>query len=171
MKKLVFLFLFSIFFTSCSPLYSLYIENKTQKPIEVFVELKNEKFTKNVRSTLEKREDLYFYKNDGSFANNAFGKNHRDFLKRNQLAEKKYNFSSDLKYSIVLQSGQFTNIDPNNSISIYPFERVYYVQDGKMCVIDASAERKSCNYQVVKQEKLNNKQKATEIKELIEVED
>jgi len=167
--KKSFLILISLFLlNSCSPLYSLYVQNNSQNPIEIFVELKDWKYNKNFKKEFEKRK-LYYYKS------NANAKIYEEtlidwkFLQANKVSEKKYNFTSDFEYHFTIEPNLLTNIDPNNSLSIYPFKEIYYIQNGKKCFI-APKEKINCSVNVNHQEILKKNNRAKWLIDFIEIE-
>ena len=156
MKLKIFFFLAStVLLSSCSPAYFLYVQNNTNHPIEVFVELKNDKY----RKVLEKR-GLPKYKSTTSVSN-LESSSHR-YFKNNFYAKEDYNFTSDYNYHFTLESNLLVNVDPNNSLSIFPFKKVYYLQNGKKCTIVPEKEYDDCNF---------IKTTAPKLVDLIEVED
>ena len=54
MTKNILAIICSISLISCSPLYTLFVQNNSEKPIEVYVELKNEKYTRSFKKVFEK---------------------------------------------------------------------------------------------------------------------
>lgn len=154
MKKtysfLYLIILLSLF--SCSPLYVLFVENKTEKPIDIFVELKNLEHNKKYRKIFEKRE-MYFYekkKNYQEFPIDSI----KNYYKMSETIPKKYRFTSDLQYNFTINPNLLTNIDPNNGISIYPFENVYFFENGKKCFIVPLNKNDSCSIKLIHKEKL-----------------
>ncbi len=148
--KFLSVLIFFYFFTSCSPLYMVYVQNNTDEPVEIFVELKDEKFTKKYRKELEKRH-VFFYKKSDQIEQFSI-----DSLKilNNKISEKKYQFTSDLEYSFVLEPDLITNIDPNNSISIYPFQKIYFVKDNEKCSVVPKNTNHNCNFKITSKQKL-----------------
>ena len=156
MKTRLFIFLLLTFLlTSCSPAYFLHVQNNTNHPIEVFVELKNDKY----RKLLEKR-GLNKYKSTTSVTNLASGSPR--YFKNNFHSNEKYNFTSEVNYHFNLEPNLLVNIDPNNSLSIYPFKNVYYIQNGKKCSIVPEKEYDDCNFKTTN---------APKLVDLIEIED
>ncbi len=157
MKKVLFVLISSTFLISCSPLYILAVQNNSEKPIELYVELKNEKYTQDSKRTFEKRE-VFNYKgieNADKFSIDSLGL----YLKTNRISSKKYNFTSKFNYNFRLDSQLITTIDPSNSISIYPFEKIYYVQDDKKCFIVPKIDNQECNFKTTHKQKLKKDKK------------
>ncbi len=168
MTKNILAIICSISLISCSPLYTLFVQNYSEKPIEVYVELKNEKYTRSFKKVFEKSK-IHNYKkskNIDEFDIDSI----RHYLQANRFSEKKYNFTSDLNYNFTLEPELITIIDPSNSISIYPFEKIYYVQDGKKCFIVPEALNQECNYKTIKKEKLKKDNSAKKYADFIEIE-
>lgn len=169
MKSSFLIFLVFIFIlNSCSPLYTLNVQNNTEKSVDIYVELNTIKNNDKSRRMLEKRV-MYKY---GSLENieklpldslNFYSKN-------NKIVQKEYNFTSDLKYNFELESNLITNIDPNNSISIYPFEKVYYIQNDKKCFIVPMNKDKDCSMKVHHKERLKKNKSIKSIADFIEIE-
>ncbi len=167
MKKNLLIIFCLLFLTSCSPLYTLFIQNNSDNPIKVYVELKNEKYTENFKKVIEKR-NLYNFKassNINEFEIDSI----RYYLQANKFSEKKYDFKSKLNYNFTLDPRLLTVIDPNNSISIYPFEKIYYIQDGKKCFIIPETVNQECNYKTTKKEKLKKDNSVKEYASFIEI--
>lgn len=168
MKKLFILFVLSISLVSCSPLYTLFVQNNSDKPVEVYVELKNEKYNQSFKNVIEKRS-VYNYKrveNISQFDIDSI----RYYLLANRFSEKKLNFTSPLNYNFILESKLSTIVDPSNSISIYPFEKVYYVQDDHKCFIVPERINKDCSYKISNKQKLKKNNSAKKYAGFIEIE-
>ena len=138
-SKLLIVLAAAVLLSSCSPAYFLYVQNNTNHPIEVFVELKNDQY----RKVLEKR-GLPKYKSTRSVCN-LESSSHR-YFKNNFYAKEDYNFTSDFDYHFTLEPNLLVNIDPNNSLTIFPFKKVYYIQNGKKCTIVPEKEYDDCNF-------------------------
>lgn len=76
------------------------------------------------------------------------------YLGANQYSQGKYNFTSDFEYHFSLEPNLLVNIVPNNSMKIYPFEKIYYLQNGKKCYIVPKSENQDCNLKSSQQPKL-----------------
>lgn len=169
MKSKLFIFLvFFFFLRSCTPLYTLNVQNNSEKSVIIYVELKTIKNNEKSRKVLEKRL-MYNY---GRLEN--IEKLPLDSLnfynQKNQTVQKKYSFTSDLNYNFELESNLITNIDPNNSISIYPFEKVYYFQNGKKCFIVPINKDKDCSLKVHHKERLKKNKSIISTADFIEIE-
>ena len=151
MKVFLFVLISSILLNSCSPLYTLFIQNNTQNPVEIYVELKDWKHNEKVRKVFEKRE-MYKYKKSDNFSELSFD-SLKHYLQTNIISHKKYNFTSDLKYNFTLEPNLSTNIDPNNGLKIYPFESVYYIQNGNKCYVIPEKQNKDCNFKINQNQK------------------
>ena len=153
---------------SCSPLYTLNVQNNTEKAVDIYVELNTITNNDKSRKLFEKRV-MYKY---GSLENIA--KLPLDSLnfynQKDKTIQKKYTFTSDLNYNFQLESNLITNIDPNNSISIYPFEKVYYFQKNKKCFIVPMNIDKDCSMNVHHKERLKKNKSIKSIADFIEIE-
>ena len=160
--------MFSFLLKSCSPLYTLNVQNNSDKPVDIYVELNNIQNNEKSRKVLEKRL-MYKYvrmENIEQFPLDSL----RFYYKKNQTIQKKYNFSSNLKYNFTLESNLMTNIDPNNSISIYPFEKVYYIQNNKKCFIFPVEKNEDCSMKLHHKERLEKGMTFKSTADFIEIE-
>ena len=168
-SRLFVLIVFNFMLKSCSPLYTLNIQNNSKKSVDIYVELNTIKNNEKSRKVLEKRV-MYKYKRMENFERFPLD-SFRYFKQENQVIQKKYNFTSDLNYNFELEPNLLTNIDPNNSISIYPFEKVYYIQNNKKCFIVPINKDKNCSINVHHMEKFKKNKSIKIIADFIEIED
>ncbi len=168
-SRLFVLIVFNFMLKSCSPLYTLNIQNNSKKSVDIYVELNTIKNNEKSRKVLEKRV-MYKYKRMENFERFPLD-SFRYFKQENQVIQKKYNFTSDLDYNFELEPNLLTNIDPNNSISVYPFDKVYYIQNNKKCFIVPINKDKNCSINVHHMEKFKKNKSIKIIADFIEIED
>ncbi|SEF65550.1 hypothetical protein SAMN05421847_0555 [Halpernia humi] len=164
--KIIFFFAIFILLNSCSPLYTLFVQNNSAESVEIYVELKNEKFAQKYRTIFEKREMYFFKKVDNAEKFNIDST--RFYFPLNKISNKKYTFTSNLDYNFKLEPNSLTDIDPNNSIEIFPFDKVYYLKNGKKCFIIPKSE--NCNYKIISKETFTKNKNVKRIADFIEIE-
>lgn len=149
------IFLISFLIVSCSPIYVMNIQNNSNEAVNVFVELRNTRFNANFRKEFEKSE-MFYYKGIAKLTEFS-ADSLRNYLSKNHLMEKSYDFSTNLNYQFVLPPNILTNIDPSNGIEIYPFNKVYFFKDGTKCEIVPTIQDENCFVKVYKKEKTNTR--------------
>lgn len=132
--------LFGISTISCSPAYVLFVKNNTDQEKEIFVELSENKFPKNILFCKELVKDE-------NLEHKAFQK----YYKEGKCFHKPIKRIDDKIYKINLPAKYTVNIAPNNSI--YPFQKISYSADGKKCLI-SNLESKDCEQKLSQQPKL-----------------
>ena len=132
--------LFGISTISCSPAHILFVKNNTDQEKEIFVELIESKFPKNILFCKE-------LVNDESLEHKAFPK----YYKQGKCFQESVNKINDKIYKINLPAKYTVNITPNNSI--YPFQKISYSLDDKKCLI-SNLESKDCEQKLSQQPKL-----------------
>lgn len=166
-KSLLHILLF-ILLNSCSPLSTLVIQNNTDKPVEVYVELKDKNYTKKAREIFENR-DVYNFKSIDDFDKIISEKPFRYYLQANKVSGKKYVFTSNLDYNFRLESNSLSIVDPSNSISIYPFKKVYYIKNDKKCFVIPKSDNIDCNFKVINKTIFKKNGKVKRITDFIEL--
>ena len=152
MKKIIsyfLLFQFTFFINSCSPAYSLFVQNKSNENVKIFVELNNSKSKKYLE-----KYDLRKYlavSNPKKLSSDSL----RYYLRANLISNEKYIFTTDKNYELTLEPNILVNIEPNNSLEIYPFKKVYYIiNDNKCFIIPQINNQENCNFIITREPKL-----------------
>ncbi|MGV8915435.1 MAG: hypothetical protein ACOH1X_08295 [Kaistella sp.] len=140
--KLSFLFGFVLMVSSCSPASILFLQNNSDEPVEIYVELNTDRYRKVM--VKESNQQYRGTNNPSNISKKSFIK----YAKENYISEDKFMFTSDFNYNFTLKPNRLVNIQPNNSLSIYPFEKIYYVQQGKKCHIVPEMIEQGCTYTI-----------------------
>jgi hypothetical protein len=127
--KVVFIKLFSILIficcISCDTPYVLFVENKTNKDVEVFVKSKIKINFDSLRYSENKisKKDVRIFTLRKTESNNF-------------IYKRKINKIDSLSYSIVIKSGTTSFIGPHPLVS--PFETIYYINSKKKIYFSSS---------------------------------